>query len=81
MSDNQTCEITQPVYYDGEFVHACEHPLMHRGVRLMWTKCDMDVPEDQGLTVESGAPAITCPECLAAIVHNSATVPNGLARS
>jgi hypothetical protein len=34
---------------------------------LVWTKCDMDVPDDQSFTVEDKAPAITCPERLAAI--------------
>jgi hypothetical protein len=39
-----------------------------RGVRLVWTKCDMVVPDDQSFMVEGGeAPAITCPECRAAI--------------
>ena len=40
---------------------------MDRGVRLVWTKCDMDVPQDQSFTVEGGAPAITCPEYVAEI--------------
>jgi hypothetical protein len=36
------------------------------GVRLVWTKCDMDVPDNQGFT--QGEPlAITCPECLTAV--------------
>jgi hypothetical protein len=40
---------------------------MDRSVRLVWTKCDMDVPDDQSFTVEDKAPAITCPGRLAAI--------------
>jgi hypothetical protein len=68
MSDNQTRQITDPIYYDdGHVIHACESATMDRGVRLVWTKCDMDVPDDQGFTVEGEGPAITCPECLAAI--------------
>ena len=68
MSDNETRQITQPIYYDdGKVIHACESAIMDRGVRLVWTKCDMDVPEDQSFIVEGGeAPAITCPKCLAA---------------
>jgi hypothetical protein len=33
----------------------------------VWTKCDMGVPDCQSFTVDGEAPAITCPECLAAI--------------
>jgi hypothetical protein len=61
MSDDQTRQITQPIYYDdGKVIHACESAIMDRGVRLVWTKCDMDVPDDQSFTVEGEAPAITC---------------------
>jgi hypothetical protein len=68
MSDNGTRQITQPIYYDeGTFIHACERAIMDRGVPLVWTKCDMDVPRDQSFTVEGDAPAITFPECLAGI--------------
>jgi hypothetical protein len=48
MSDNET----RPIYYDdGNVIHACESAIMDRGVRLVWTKCDMDVPDDQSFTV------------------------------
>jgi hypothetical protein len=68
MSDDQPRQITEPIYYDdGRVIHACESTIMDRGVRLVWTKCDMDVPQDQSFTVEGDAPAITCPECLAGI--------------
>jgi hypothetical protein len=68
MSDNQTRQVTDPIYYDdGEVIHACESAIMDRGVRLVWTKCDTDVPDDQSFTVEGEAPAITCQECLAAM--------------
>ena len=68
MSDKQTGRITQPIYYDdGKVIHACESAIMDRGVRLVWTKCDMDVPDDQSFMVEGGeAPATTCPKRLAA---------------
>jgi hypothetical protein len=67
MSDNETRPITEPMYYDdGEFIRACDSAIMDRGVRLAWTKCDMDVPDDQGFTVKGEGPAITCPECRAA---------------
>jgi hypothetical protein len=68
MNDNRTRQITEPIYYDdGEAIHAGESTIMHPGVRLVWTKCDMDVPDDQSFTVEDKAPAITCPGRLAAI--------------
>ena len=45
MSDNETQQIAQPIYYDdGKVIHACDSAIMNRGVRLVWTKCDMDVP-------------------------------------
>ena len=68
MSDNNTRLAAGPIYYDdGEFIHARESAIVNGGVRLVWTKCDMDVPDDQSFTVEDKAPAITCPERLAAI--------------
>jgi hypothetical protein len=68
MSNNQTGQSTQPIYYDdGEFIHACKSTITDRGVRLVWTKCDRVVPDDQGFTVEGEPPAITCPECWAEI--------------
>jgi hypothetical protein len=68
MTDNQTQQITEVIYYDdGDVIHACDSAIMDRGVRLVWTKCDMDVPDDQSFTVDGEGPAITCPECRAAI--------------
>jgi hypothetical protein len=67
MSDNQTQQITEPIYYDdGELIHGCESAIMDRYVRLVWTKCVRHVPDDQKFTVDGEAPAITCPECLKA---------------
>jgi hypothetical protein len=68
MNDNETQQMAQPIYYDdGRVIHACDSAITDRGVRLVWTKCDMDVPEDRSFTVEGEAPAISCPECLARI--------------
>jgi hypothetical protein len=70
MSDNETGQITEPIFYDdGDVVHAFESAIMARGVRLVWTKCDMDVPENQGFTVEGETPAITCSERLKAVAR------------
>jgi hypothetical protein len=69
MSDKETRPIAEPIYYnDGEFIHACESALVNGGVRLVWTRCDMDVPENQGFTQDK-ALAITCPECLKAVAQ------------
>jgi hypothetical protein len=68
MSDNETGQITEPIYYgDGEVIDFCKSAIMDRGVRLVWTQCDMDVPDDQSFTVDGAAPATTCPERLMAI--------------
>jgi hypothetical protein len=32
---------------------------------MVWTKCWLAAPDDQGCTVEGEPPAITCPECRA----------------
>ena len=67
MSDKQTGRIAQPIYYDdGKVIHACESSEVLPGVRMVWTKCYLDVPDNRGFTVEGEAPAITCPKCLAA---------------
>jgi hypothetical protein len=67
MSDNQTRQITLPIYYDdGEVIHACESAIMDRYVRLVWTQCVRHVPDDQSFTVHGDMPVITCPECRAA---------------
>ena len=68
MSDDQTRQITDPIYHDdGKVIHACESAIMESGDRLVWTKCDRDVPDDRGFTVEGEPPAITCPDCWAEI--------------
>jgi hypothetical protein len=67
MTDKQTRQITQPIYYDdGKVIHACESSEVLPGVCMVWTKCYIDVPDKQGFTVEGEAPPITCPKCLAA---------------
>jgi hypothetical protein len=67
MSDNETRDHAADLLRQWQ-----GHPRLrerHHGprLRLVWTKCDMDVPDDQSFTVEGKAPAIICPECLAAI--------------
>ena len=67
-SVKQTRQITDPIYYDdGQVIHDCESSEFLPGGRMVWTKCYMDVPDSQGFTVEGEGPAITCPDCRAAM--------------
>ena len=62
-------EITAPIYYDdGKAIHVCESCLMYPGDRLVWTRCDRDVPPNQAFTVDRGTIGITCIKCLTAAV-------------
>jgi len=62
-------EIAAPIYYDdGTAIHACESCLMYPGDRLVWTRCDRDVPANQGFTADRGTIGITCIKCLTAAV-------------
>jgi hypothetical protein len=70
-AEDQRLDVVACHFGTEEALSTSRHPgklAVNRGVRLVWTKCDMDVPDDQSFMVEGGeAPAITCPECLAAI--------------
>jgi hypothetical protein len=62
-------EIAEPIYYDdGTAIHACESCLMYPDDRLVWTRCDRDVPANQGFTADRGTIGITCIKCLTAAV-------------
>ena len=68
MSEGETRQIRQPIFYDdGQVIHACESGSIAPGVRTVWTKCDIDVLDDQSFTVEGDTPAITCARCLMAM--------------
>jgi hypothetical protein len=41
-------------------IHACEGSDIHRGVRLVWTRCKIDVPANAS-ALSFDAP--TCPAC------------------
>jgi hypothetical protein len=44
MSDDQTRQITDPIYYDdGKVIHACKSAIIDGGVRLVWTKGNVSV--------------------------------------
>ena len=64
MSTDQTAEIVDPIYYDdGMVIHASDSGVMHPGVRPVWTKCDRDVLDNEGFTVEDGTIEATCAKC------------------
>ena len=42
-------------------IHACEGSEVHRGIYLVWTKCDKDVPANQSFKSDEKP---TCEECL-----------------
>jgi hypothetical protein len=41
---------------------------MYPDDRLVWTRCDRDVPANQGFTADRGTIGITCIKCLTAAV-------------
>lgn len=59
---------TRPLFYDdGRVIHACmAGELPHDGVRLVWTKCNIDVPEGREI---AGNFTVTCSKCVAAKVE------------
>jgi hypothetical protein len=64
LDGEQGKEITAPLYYDdGTVIHVCESSIFDPGIRLVWTKCDRDVPSDASFTVEDGAIEVTCRTC------------------
>jgi hypothetical protein len=61
-----TREITKPLFYDdGRVIHACEAgELALDDIRLVWTKCNLDVPRGREF---SGNMTVTCSKCVAAM--------------
>jgi hypothetical protein len=54
-------------------IHACERGTVVPGVRLVWTKCDRDVPDNASFTFGGGAIEVTCPKCRKAAAEADAT--------
>ncbi len=56
-----------PLFYDdGRVIHACLSGELERdGIRLVWTKCNLDVPEGRAFT-GGGHTRVTCSKCVAA---------------
>ncbi len=56
----------QFVWTDSKGVtHACEGADVHRGVRLLWTYCERDIPANAAHFVRGPEDAVTCPKCIA----------------
>lgn len=55
---------SRPIWWKDKqgFVHACEGGDVHRGVRLFWTKCQRDVPANEGFHPEH-EDRVTCATC------------------
>lgn len=47
---------------DGKVIHLCESTPVDRMPRLIWTKCQIDVPANAAFHSQSERP--NCPECL-----------------
>jgi len=46
---------------ENDIIHACESTEMHKGITLIWTKCNRDVPANKSFY---GNEKITCDECI-----------------
>jgi hypothetical protein len=67
MTDNQTRQITEPISYDdGKVFHTCEYALILPELRMIWTKCFIDVPDGQGFPADEIV-KVTCMKCIAAL--------------
>lgn len=63
--------MTAPIYYDdGKVIHACESSEILPEVRMVWTKCYIDVPDDKGFTADEVV-EVTCRKCVAALAAES----------
>jgi phenylpropionate dioxygenase-like ring-hydroxylating dioxygenase large terminal subunit len=55
----------KPIYWRDkqDFVHACEGAEVHRGVTLIWTLCERDVPANAAYKCDGDD--VTCATCRA----------------
>jgi hypothetical protein len=59
--------MTELIYYDdGKVVHACGYAIILPELRMVWTKCDIDVPDGQGFTDDETV-KVTCKKCITAL--------------
>lgn len=73
LGPNQTFRTVdgKPIYWRDkqDFVHACEGSDVHRGVRLIWTLCERDVPANAAYKCDGGT--VTCATCKARVNHSA----------
>ena len=48
------------LYDNGKVIHQCEDAIVH-GIRLVWTKCERDVPANQSFMSDE---SVTCERCM-----------------
>ena len=53
-------------YDDGGVVHACDYAVILPELRMVWTKCFVDVPDGRGFAADE-AVKVTCKKCIAAL--------------
>lgn len=60
----------RPIFWTDKagVIHRCEGADVHPGIRLIWTKCERDVPANRAFNPGDGD-AVTCPECLAHVTE------------
>jgi hypothetical protein len=53
----------KPIYWRDkqDFVHACEGSEVHRGITLIWTLCERDVPANAAYKCDGDT--VTCATC------------------
>ena len=49
------------LYEKDGILHACESSEVHRGILLVWTKCEIDVPADKSFKSDEKP---NCPTCV-----------------
>jgi hypothetical protein len=49
----------------GGVTHRCERAELFPGVKIAWTDCGIDLPEDDAAYLPGDGDEVTCPKCLA----------------
>lgn len=58
----------RPIFWGGRgSMHAVEGADVHTGVRLLWTRCKIDVPAGEAFVTDSPSIVVTCKKCSAAL--------------
>lgn len=63
MSDTFRTINDKPIFWQQNgIIHACEGAEVHRGITLLWTLCERDVPANSAFTTSEAVTA-TCRRC------------------